>query len=77
MEVVKHLWGFGCLVTWLGSSPDGKTVTLNYGTADVYCLLLTRISSAVSLSLSQMLNKNKYFKRKLLSAQFWMFPMIH
>lgn len=77
VEVVKHLWGFGCLVTWLGSSPDGKTVTLNYGTTDVYCLQLTRISSAVSLSLSQMFNKNKHFKRKLLSDQFWMFPMIH
>lgn len=64
VEVVKHLWGFGCLVTWLGSSPDGKTVTLNYGTTDVYCLQL-RITSAVSLSLSQMLNKSKHFKRKL------------
>lgn len=65
VEVVKHLWGFGCLVTWLGSSPDGKTVTLNYGTTDVYCLQLTRISLALSLSLSQMLIKNKHFKRKL------------
>lgn len=63
VEVVKHLWGFGCLVTWLGSSPDRKTVTLNYSTTDVYCLQLMKISSAVSLNL--MLNKNKHFKRKL------------